>query len=241
MVEEKKALVTGGNSGIGYATARLLRAHGYEVTITGRSQDRLEKAAVELGVRGVVADAGNVEDIRRVAEDYLGDGLDLLVNNAAIARSLPLGECTSADFDEIFHVNVRGPLLYVQALLPALVKRQGSVVCVSSVIVDKAAPNTSLYAASKGALDALVRSLAKELSDKKVRVNAVAPGAVDTPIFGKMGFSPEERDALRKRQESNIPMGRYGHPEEVAKVIVAMAEATYVTGAIWRVDGGVTI
>lgn len=237
---KKTALVTGGNSGIGYATARLLRENGYEVTITGRDSPRVERAALKLGVRGVVADAGNQEDIRRVAADYRDSGLDLLVNNAAIARFLALEACTPVDFDEIFHVNVRGPLLLIQALLSALEKREGSVVCVSSVIAGKAVPHTALYAASKGALDAMTRCLSKELAGRRIRVNAVAPGAVDTPIFDKLGFSPEERGALRKMQENNIPLGRYGHPEEVAKVIVAMAEASYVTGAIWRVDGGVT-
>jgi NAD(P)-dependent dehydrogenase (short-subunit alcohol dehydrogenase family) len=166
--------------------------------------------------------------------------LDVLVNNAAMAKLQPLSAITPADFDELFHVNVRGPLLLIQELLPALEKKGGCVVTVSSAIVKKAVPHTTLYAASKGAVEAFTRILAKELAVSGIRINAVAPGAIATPLFNKIGLSPEELLSLKKMQEQNIPLGRYGEPDEVAKVILALVESSYVTGAVWRVDGGVT-
>ncbi|MGV1100734.1 SDR family NAD(P)-dependent oxidoreductase [Thiovibrio sp. JS02] len=238
---QKNVLITGGNSGIGFAAAKLFKDKGYAVTITGRDSERLKRAASRLGADALIADLGKPGDLARAAEIFLAEGLDVLVNNGAIAKFQALDAFSAADFDEMFHVNVRGPLLLMQALLPALEKRGGGVVNVSSVIVEKAAPNTFLYAASKGAVDAFTRSLAKELAPRKIRVNGVAPGAIDTPIFSKTGLGAEALQAMRKKQENHIPLGRYGQPEEVARVIVAMAEATYVTGAIWRVDGGVTI
>lgn len=237
---KRNALITGGNSGIGYATAKLFGEHGYAITIAGRNQAAVEAAANRLGAEAIIADMAKQEDIVRLAAHFSGPGLDVLVNNAAVARFQPLGTITPVDFDEIFHVNVRGPLLLMQALVPALEKRGGSVTSVSSAIVDKGIPNASLYAASKGALDACTRTLAKELAPRGIRVNVVAPGAIDTPIIEKIGLSHEQIQTMRKRQEANIPLGRYGEPEEVAKVILAMVESSYVTGAIWRVDGGVT-
>lgn len=237
---KKNALVTGGNSGIGYATAKLLAEHGYAVTISGRNQAALETAANELHVEAITADMGNLQDIAKLAAHFSESGLDVLINNAAAAKFQSVSAITPADFDEIFHINVRGPLILLQGLLPALEKRRGSVTTVSSVIVIKGIPNASLYAASKGAVEAYTRTLAKELAPRGIRVNAVAPGAIDTPIVDKIGLSKEQLQAMRKMQEANIPMGRYGEPVEVAKVILAMAESSYVTGAIWRVDGGVT-
>jgi NAD(P)-dependent dehydrogenase (short-subunit alcohol dehydrogenase family) len=237
---KKNALITGGNSGIGYATAKILSEHGYAVTISGRNKAAVETAASQLGTEAIIADMSSLQDIKGLAAHFSKPGLDVLVNNAAIAKFQPVGAITSEDFDEILHTNVRGPLLLLQGLLPALEKRRGCVTTVSSVIVNKGVPNACLYAASKGAVDAYTRTLAKELAPKGIRVNAVAPGAIDTPILNKTGLSPEQLQALKKIQENNIPLSRYGQPEEVAQVIVAMIESSYVTGAIWRVDGGVT-
>lgn len=236
----KYALVTGGNSGIGLATAKVLKERGYSVTISGRNAAGVAKTARELGIDAIIADMGNIQDIKRLAAYFVDNGLDVLINNAATAKFQPLSAISPTDFDEIFHINVRGPLLLMQELLPALEKRQGCVVTVSSAIVKKAAPNTTLYSACKGAIDAFTRTLAKELATQGIRVNAVAPGAINTPIFNKIGLPPEALQNLRKIQEQNIPLGRYGEPQEVAEVIMAMVESTYVTGAVWRVDGGVT-
>jgi len=152
---------------------------------------------------------------------------------------MPLSAITDEDFSLFLNTNIRAPLVLIRNLLPALIKKQGSIVNVSSAIVNNGLPNAALYAAGKGAMDAFTRSLALELADKKIRVNAVSPGAIDTPILRKLGITEEAMNAIRAQQEATIPMRRYGTPEEVAQVIVAQLESTYVTGSIWSVDGGV--
>ncbi|OGQ97273.1 MAG: hypothetical protein A2521_16015 [Deltaproteobacteria bacterium RIFOXYD12_FULL_57_12] len=236
---QKNVLITGGNSGIGYATARLFKEKGYSVTIVGRNPQRVELAAAELAVNSITGDMALLDDIKKIADSFREDGLDVLVNNAAIARFMPLFLHTTADYEEFFNTNIRGPMELIKGLLPALEKRQGSVINVSSAVVRHGGPTVSLYAATKGAVDAFTRSLAHELAPRGIRINAVSPGAIDTPIFTKVGLSPEAIQAVRQHHEATIPMHRYGLPEEVAQVILAQAEATYVTGAIWSVDGGV--
>ena len=236
---EKSALVTGGNSGIGYETARLLKEQGYEVTIVGRSAERTREAAERLGVSCIVADLSDTEACVEVAERYRDKPLDLLVNNAGLGTVVPLEGYTPELFDEHFHVNVRAPLLLTKELLASLERCSGVVTMISSIITVHGAPAFALYAATKGALEAAVRSLAIELAPRRVRINAVAPGAVDTPIFSKIGIDEVQRQAVLEHHCNTIPMGRLAKPEEIAQVVVSQSEATYVTGAVWTVDGGV--
>lgn len=238
MTQQKTALVTGGNSGIGFATAALLKKHGYLVTISGRSEAALLEAAAQLGVDHAVAEMANPEHLERLAAGF-PHGLDLLVNNAGIAQFMPMEAHTAAIIDHCFQVNVRGPMLLTQALLGSLEQRSGSVVNVSSIIVENGKPHASLYAATKGAVDAMVRSLALELAPRGIRVNAVSPGAIETPMVDKLGIPDELKPALIQEQSNAIPMKRFGQPREVAEVILALAKSSYVTGAIWKVDGGV--
>jgi len=240
---KKIALVTGGNSGIGYATAKLLKEKNYEVFISGRNSDRLKQAADELGVKSVLADMSKPEDIHKLAAGFLESGLDVLVNNAGITKPIFISEFTLNDFSEIFNVNVRGPLLLIRDLLPALEKRQGSISTVSAAIVTKSMGMSgfSLYAASKGAVDCFTRNLVTELAPKGIRINAVSPGFTDTPIFTKTNLAPEEVAGFKETLKPGIPLARLGEPEEVAQVIVAQLESTYVTGAVWVVDGGVSV
>ncbi len=239
---EKVALVTGGNSGIGYATAKLLKAKGYDVYISGRNADRVQQAAVELDVKSVVADMSNSSDVEQLSAIFLEDGLDILVNNAGIANLAPLERITHEVFLEIFNTNVWGVLQLIKELLPALERRAGSSITnISSAITCKGVPGLSLYAATKGSVEALTKTLAIELAPKNIRVNAVTPGAIDTPIFGKLGIKPENFPEELKQAFAGIPLKRTGTSEEVAQVIVAQLESTYVTGAIWAVDGGVSI
>lgn len=238
---QKKALVTGGNSGIGFETAKLLKARGYAVTISGRNAQRVADAAKELGVEAVVADMANSADVAKLAAHFDGNPLDVLVNNAGIARFIPLQFGSAADFDEVMNTNVRGPLDLIKGLLPSLERAKGSVTNVSSAVVNNGLANAVLYAASKGALEAATKSLAIELAPVGVRVNAVSPGAIDTPIITKFGLDEQTIIAAKAHMETTIPLKRYGKAEEVAEVIVAQLESSYTTGAIWAVDGGVNV
>ena len=235
----KNILVTGGNSGIGYATAALAKARNYDVTICGRDAERVASAAETLGVRGVVADMGDPEQIKMLASHFNDAGLDALVNNAAIAKFMSIKDHTLDDFDAFFNINVRGPLLLIQALVPALAKRKGSISNISSAVTQNGLANASLYAASKGAVDSFSRSLALELAADGIRVNCISPGAIDTPIITKLGLSPEQIAAIKAHHEATIPLQRYGTADEVAHVVLSQLEAAYVTGSVWSVDGGV--
>lgn len=236
---QKTALVTGGNSGIGFATAKLLKEKDYAVTICGRDKTRVAQAAEELGVTGFVADIGNAAHVQQLVSLFDGKPLNVLVNNAAIARFMPLAYCTSEDFDEFFNTNVRGPLDIIKGLLPSLEKTHGSITNISSAVVSNGLANAALYAATKGAIESLSKSLAIEFAPLGVRVNVVAPGAIDTPIIHKLGLDEAMIPAVKSHMESTIPLRRFGRSDEVAAVIVAQLESTYTTGAVWRVDGGV--
>ena len=233
------ALVTGGNSGIGYATAKLLADKGYEVFISGRSASKLDDAAKELNARPITADMTNLEDLESLASQFSDTGLDALVNNAGVALFAPLESYDESLFSIHMNTNVRGPLFLIQKLLPALEKRQGAITNVSSIITNHGFPNLSVYAASKGAMEAFTRTLALELSPRNIRINAVAPGAIETPIKAKMGLAPDQIESVVEQVTATIPLRRFGKPEEVAHVIVAQVESTYTTGAVWQVDGGV--
>lgn len=235
----KHALITGGNSGIGYAVAKLLKNKDYEVVISGRNTERVNQAAKELGASALVADISSINDIRTLASQFMESGLDVLVNNAGKAEPGPIGSYDENRFTDHINTNVRGPLFLIQELLPALEKNQGSITNISSIITHHGAPNLGIYAASKGAIEALTRTLALELAPKNIRINAVAPGAIDTPIITKMGLTEEQQKIIIEHHQTTTPLGRLGSPDEVAQVVVAQLESTYVTGSIWTVDGGV--
>jgi len=233
----KTAIVTGGNSGIGYATAKLLKEEGYDVTITGRSEDKVAQAATELGVKGFTADMADLGRLQELSEVF-PDGLDALVLNAAIAKFNPIGESDLDKYDEIMDINVKGSYFLTQYLVPKLKVKKGSICFVSSAIVNNGLNNASLYALSKGAIDAVVKSLAVELAPN-IRVNAISPGAVRTPILEKYGLPKEELEKRIQNFELSIPLKRYARPTEIAHTIFSQISATYVTGAIWEVGGGI--
>jgi NAD(P)-dependent dehydrogenase (short-subunit alcohol dehydrogenase family) len=238
--EKKIALVTGGNSGIGYSIAKLLKEKGCDVTIAGRDLEKIETAAADLGVGWKLADMRNPGHIRELALKYKETGIDYLVNSAGIAQFIPIEAYCLEFHDELFHTNVRGPLLLISELLPYLEKRQGSISTITSTTVKKGSVGSFLYAATKGAVEAFTRNLALEFAPRNVRINAVAAGPIETPIFSKAGFTEEAKEALLNKHQKMIPMGRRGLAEEVAHVVVAQLEASFVTGSIWDVDGGYT-
>ncbi|MGH8592881.1 MAG: SDR family NAD(P)-dependent oxidoreductase [Gammaproteobacteria bacterium] len=234
------ALITGGNSGIGNAVAKKLISLGYYVYISGSDPRKTKQAALALGAEAIIADLRSLESIECIAAPFSEKGLDVLINNAAIVSFLPIDMLSEQSFDDHFHVNVRSPLFLIKALLKPLEKRKAAVTNISSVISQCGVPGFSVYAATKGAIEAVTRNLAIELAPRCIRVNAVCPGAIDTPIFSKMGIPEDQLETTESHIASSIPLQRFGTPEEVADVVVAQVEASYVTGAVWHVDGGVS-
>jgi len=242
-LENRVALITGGTTGIGLATAKRFVAEGARVVVTGRNPETLEAARRELGtaVEVIQSDAG---DEKEIAQLFAGLArthrrLDVLFLNAGIARFAPLSEAASADFDAMWAVNVRGPWLALKHALPLL--SEGAAVLVNtSVVNQKGMPGTTAYAATKAALRALVRTAAAELAGRKVRVNAISPGPIETPIIGKLGLSTKATEEFVGGIASRVPLGRIGSADEIAgaAVFLASEDASFITGSEIAVDGG---
>lgn len=241
----KTALITGGSSGIGLATARLFAAEGARVAITGRDADRLEKARQELGADALaeVADVGDLAALSAAvsrAAHTLG-GLDIVFANAGISGSTPLGGTDPAVFEAVIHTNLTGVFFTLQAALPHL-RDGGSLILIGSVHAVLGAPGYAAYAASKAGVRAMTRVLASELSPRNIRVNIVTPGAASTPIWDRVAPNATARAALELRLADGIPLGRIGRPEEVARTVLFLAsdDASNIQAAEIVVDGGTT-
>lgn len=239
----KSVLVTGAANGIGRAIAQRFAKEGAEVLALDILQDELkETAAADEKIHVVHADLLKDEEIvRAVAEaERLFDGLDILVNNAGWAPVTPLANVKMEEFDKAFGINTRGLVSITAKSLPLIKKSKGNIINISSAGTTANIPNMSVYTGAKAAVDSFTRIWAKELAADGIRVNAVSPGAIWTPIYEKTALSEEEMQKHIERVTSLIPMGRFGKPEDVAGVVAFLAseEANYVTGSIYTVDGG---
>lgn len=242
-LENKIALVTGGSSGIGLATAKCFALEGARVFITGRRKEELDAAAKAIGpaATAVQSDASNLADLDRlfaVIKEKAGR-LDVLFGNAGGGEFAPLGQITEAHFDKTFATNVKGLLFTVQKALP-LLPDGASIILNASIVSIKGMENFSVYSATKAAVRSFARSWTVDLKARKIRVNALSPGPIDTPGVNGLGKNEEESQAIKKSLAAAVPLGRIGDPDEIAKAALFLAsdDSSFVTGIELFVDGG---
>lgn len=242
-LEGKVALVTGGNSGIGFATAKLFIAEGAHVYVTGRRQDKLDSAVEKLGpgATGVQGDIANLADLDRLFAQIKSETgkLDIIFANAGAAELVPFAQIDEAHYDRMFDANVKGLLFTVHKAL-TLLPDGASIVLNSSVVGSKGLPANSVYAATKAAIRSFARTLTTDLKDRRIRVNAVSPGPIDTEGLNDLLGDSEQGKARKAGFGQIVPLGRVGLPEEIAKVVLFLAsdDSSYVTGTELFADGG---
>ena len=237
----KTAVITGGNSGIGLATAVRLKQEGARVVIVGRDAVTLAAAAAEHGFTTIQADVGRVADIERMyrqVESSVGK-IDVLFANAGIYQAAPLADTSEAFFDETMNINLKGLFFTVQRALPHL-NDGAAIILNSSTVTTKGWPGIAVYSATKAAVRSLARTFAAELLSRGIRVNAVSPGATFTPIFGRLGLAKEELDATAAGILKMVPIGRFATAEDIAAGVAYLgsSDAAYVVGAELTIDGG---
>ena len=242
-LEGKVAVITGGNSGIGLATAQQFVSDGAYVFITGRRQSELDSAATQIGKNNVTAvqgDVSNLADLDRLyakVKEQKGQ-INILFANAGIVGAAPLGQISEEHFDKMFGINVKGLLFTVQKALP-LFQDGGSIILNASVAASKGFEATSVYSATKAAIRSFARTWTADLKQRKIRVNAISPGRIDTPIFNGV-LNEEQINQFNAAIVANVPLGRMGNPDEVAKAasFLASDDSSYITGTELSVDGG---
>jgi NAD(P)-dependent dehydrogenase (short-subunit alcohol dehydrogenase family) len=242
-LEGKIALITGGNSGIGFATAKRFVNEGAYVFMTSRRERELAAAVKEIGsnVIGVQGDVSNLDDLDRLFAQIKREKgrLDIVFANAGVAKFAPLGKITEELYDSIFSINVKGLLFTVQKALP-LLPDGASIVLNASIVASKGLASNSVYSATKAAVRSFARTWTTDLKDRRIRVNAVSPGSTDTPGLSELLASSETGQQRLKMISNSVPLGRLGTPDEIAKAVVFLAsdDSSYITGTELFVDGG---
>jgi NAD(P)-dependent dehydrogenase (short-subunit alcohol dehydrogenase family) len=242
-LEGRVAVITGGSSGIGLATAKLFRDSGAKVAISGRNQTSLDDAVKELGagvvaVRSDVSKLSDLDTLFNLVVKKLGR-IDVLFANAGIAKFALLSDVSEDAYDDTFDINVKGAFFTIQKAIPHL-NDNASIILNSSFVNQAGVPTTSVYAASKAAVHSFARGISSELASRGIRVNVVSPGPIATPIYGKLGLPKEAVDAFAASIVSQVPLKRFGQPEEVAQTALFLAgsASSYITGVELNVDGG---
>jgi NAD(P)-dependent dehydrogenase (short-subunit alcohol dehydrogenase family) len=242
-LEGKIALITGGNSGIGLATAKRFVNEGAYVFISGRRDPELAVAVKEIGrnVTGVQGDVSNLGDLDRLFAQIKQEKgkLDVVFANAGVAKYAPFGTITEDLYDSIFNINVKGLLFTVQKALPLLADG-ASIILNASIVASKGLPANSVYSATKAAVRSFARTWTTDLKDRRIRVNAVSPGAIDTPGLSNLLASADVGEERLKMISNTVPLGRFGTPDEIAQAVVFLAshDSSYITGTELFVDGG---
>lgn len=244
-LQNKVAVITGANSGIGLATAKLFLKNGAKVVLAGRRQDALNEATNGLSgdfitvVADVSKDEDNITLIKKAVEKY--GNIDVLYLNAGVAPLATTTDITTAHYNEVFDINVKGPILATKEALPHM-NDNGSILFTNSIVHQKGFDGLSVYSASKGALRAYARVLTSEVKSRGIRVNSIAPGPIDTPIYGKMNLPQDVVEEMGKGFASQVPLGRFGTSEEIANTALFLAseDASYINGVELEVDGGLS-
>lgn len=245
-LKNKVAVVTGGNAGIGFATAKEFIAQGAKVVITGRNQQLIDEAVSQLGSNaiGILSNASNIKDTEALVSrvSSLFGKVDVLFVNAGVFYPTPVGQISEESFDEQMGINFKGAVFTIEKFIPFL-SEGASIINLSSVNAYTGMTNTAVYAASKAALNSYTRTASTELAPRNIRINSVNPGPIETGIFGKSGLTEEMIQGFTNAMLSRIPLKRFGAPEDVAKLVgfLASDDASYITGAEYNIDGGIMV
>jgi NAD(P)-dependent dehydrogenase (short-subunit alcohol dehydrogenase family) len=245
-LQGKTAIITGGNSGIGFATAELFLKEGATVVITGRREHAVKEALSKLGrgAHGIVSDAGKMNDVNAIHNQVskLVSSIDVLFVNAGVGLFAPFEQISEQIFDDNLNINFKGAFFSIQRLLP-LMKDGGSIILNSTILVHSGLATASAYSASKGALLSLGKTLAAELAGRNIRVNSISPGPISTPIYSKMGMAEDELTQFAAGVQAKIPLKRFGEASDIAQAALFLAsdESRFLTGSEITVDGGTKV
>lgn len=243
-LNEKVAVITGGNSGIGYETAKKLKSEGAQVVIIGRSKEKVKKAANDLEVTGIVADVQNLAALQNAADSVKEKfkQIDILSVNAGVYFGAPIGETPEAIFDQQLNINFKGAVYTIEKFLP-LINDGGNIIGLSTTLTSTGIAGASIYSASKAALDTYLKTAVTELAPRKIRVNNIKPGPITTPIYGKTGIPEDQLNSFAEQLQKRVPLKTFGNPEDVAHAVafIASDDAKFINGAEITVDGGLNV